>query len=71
MFNWLRAVKRAWEVERLESAERAMQKSARERAALKRKHEKRAAKYEALRKKYTVPEAGRVIIAGGHIEKSK
>lgn len=71
MFKWLRAIKRAYEVERLEAAEKQLHKSARERDKLKRKHAKRAARYEALRKKYMVPESGRVIQAGGLIERQE
>jgi hypothetical protein len=70
MFKWLRAIKRAYDVERLEAAEKWMQKAALERAALKRKHVKRAAKYEALRKRHAVPEGGRQIVVGGLVEKS-
>lgn len=69
MFKWIRALVRAYEIERMEAAERWLQKAAKEREALKRKQQKRAAKYEALRKKYSVPESGRVVAAGGHVEK--
>ena len=70
MFKWFRALKRAYDVERLEAAERWLQRSSRERDRLKKKQARRAAKYEALRKKYAVPEAGRQVVVGGLIEKS-
>lgn len=70
MFKWIRAIKRAYEAERLEAAERWLHRAARERTRLKRKQAKRAAKYEALRKKFAVPEAGRQVVAGGLVEKS-
>lgn len=70
MFKWLRAIKRAYDVERLEAAEKWLQKATRERERLKKKQARRAAKYEALRKKYAVPEAGRQVVVGGLVEKS-
>lgn len=71
MFKWFRALKRAYEVERLEAAEKWLHKCAQERERLKRKQAKRAAKYERLRKRYAVPEAGRVIQVGGLIERQE
>ncbi len=71
MFKWLRALKRAYDVERLEAAEKWLQRASRERAALKRKQAARALKYERLRKKYAVPESGRQVAIGGLVEKSK
>jgi hypothetical protein len=70
MFKWLRAIKRAYDVERLEAAEKWLQRTTRERDRLKKKQARRAAKYEALRKKFAVPEAGRQVVVGGLTEKS-
>ncbi len=71
MFKWIRALRRAYEIERMEAAERWLQRAAGEREALKRKHQKRAAKYEALRKKYSVPESGRQIQVGNLVERQE
>lgn len=71
MFNFVRAIWRAYQVTRLEAIERRLRKGAKERERLKRRQAKRAAKYEALRKKYMVPEAGRQIQVGGLVERQE
>jgi hypothetical protein len=70
MLNFLRAIWRSYQVVRLEAVEKQLRKGAKERERMKRRQAKRAAKYEALRKKYAIPESGRQIQVGGLVEKS-